>query len=48
MLLGGGATEGEDKYQIVTAQMSLKNLVWSFESLYRQQFGTQNASALKT
>lgn len=47
MLLGGGAAEGEEKYQIVTAQMSLKNLVWSFESLYRQQFDTQNESALK-
>jgi hypothetical protein len=47
MLLGGGAAEGEERYQIVTAQMSLKNLVWTFESLYRQQFGTENESALK-
>lgn len=46
MLLGGPSVENEEKWQIVTAQMSLKNLVWTFVSLYKQQFGQKNESAL--
>ena len=50
MLLGGPSPEDEEKYQIITAQLSRKNLVWAFVSLYRQRFpenGDENLEELK-
>ncbi len=47
-VLLGGTAENNEKHQILTAHMSLKNLTWAFESLYRDRFGTQNEAELET
>jgi hypothetical protein len=47
MLLGGMSAEADEKFQIVTAQMSAKNLAWTFTSLYRQQFPGKNEKPLQ-
>jgi hypothetical protein len=47
LILGGPAAGADDKYRIITAQMSARNLVWAFASLYRMQFPGKNEEKLK-
>ncbi len=46
-LVAGMSVEGQEKYQILTAQLSFKQLVWSFGSLYRQRFPGEDEKKLK-
>src|SRR5260370_11870822 len=47
LILGGPAAGADDKYRILTAQMSARNLVWAFTSLYRMHFAGKNEEKLK-
>lgn len=46
-LLGDLSVHNEERYQIVTAQLSVKQLVWMAEALYKQRFPGKDEDAMR-